>query len=160
MSVGITYEEVLAEYEVLYQLFRTGRMEPFNNVYIRKAYKLGDMMPSKMSITKQFRLIRSGHRDMIPREPCPDESDYIAVITLLNSNNGNIKPYEFKIAADGSFLYRIPFEYNKQPIQKWVKYIRRWLAEFKGMEGIRAQWRCDTIKQELLEKTLLRAEWD
>jgi CMP-2-keto-3-deoxyoctulosonic acid synthetase len=100
---------------------------------------------------------------MIPREPCPDESEYVAVITLLNSDNGNIKPYVFKLKPDGSFLYRIPFEYNKQPIEKWVKYMRRWLADFEAMEAIRAQWRCDTIKQELIEKTWVRAdslEWD
>lgn len=156
MPFGLTYEEVLAEYE----LIRTGRMEPFNNVYIRKAYKAGDMLPSKMSLIKQFRLLRNGRRDMIPREPCPDESEYVAVITLLNSNNGNIKPYVFKIKADGSFLYTIPFEYNKQPIKKWVGIIRHWLADFEGMEGIRAQWRCDAIKQELLAKTWDMVEWD
>jgi len=156
MSVCLTYEEVLPEYEVLKAVFLTGHMEPFNNIFIRKAYKLGDMMPSKMCWSRQFNLILSGRRNMIPREPCPDESKYIAVITLLNSNNRNIKPYEFKIARDGSFLYRIPFEYNKQPIEKWVKYIRRWLAEFEAMEGIRSQLRCDTIKQELIEKSWAR----
>jgi hypothetical protein len=96
------------------------------------------MLPSKLSLIKQWRLIQLGRRNEIPREPCPDESEYVAVITLSNSHNGNIKPYTFKIKEDGSFLYRIPFEYNKQPIEKWVKYIRRWLVNIEGMEGIRA----------------------
>jgi hypothetical protein len=161
MSLGLTFEDVLSQYEILRLVFHTGKKDPFDSLCIRRAYKDGDTFPSKLPFTQQFRLIQSGRSNLITREPCPNEGEYIAVITLLNGYKKNIKPYVFKIKADGSFLCSIPFEYNKQPIKKWIKYIHRWIADFECMSGIRAQLRCHAIKQELIEKTWInQLEWD
>lgn len=154
MSVFVTYETLSAEFDILQAVFESGRREPFTSISMRRAYAAG---ASTVELTT---LNRKRHLAGLPlkRTPLPDESDYVAVIKLSGSTyygNSMVRDYVFKIREDGCFAYNIPFEYSKQSIGKWVKYIGRWLNGMEALSGLRQQERCRSITLELLGKTPL-----
>ena len=152
MSIITTYEQILEEFDLIKTLFESGRKEPFTSINIRRAYLAGPNRNAILSSNTRRRILLGLSVKYIPY---PDESEYIAVITLSGYSywgKTNVRDYVFKIKQDGSFVYNIPFEYSKQSIGKWVKYIGRWLNEIESMSGIRQQLRCRTIEMELKER--------
>ena len=146
MTAELTFEELSSEFHLLNEVFNSGRKEPFYSIVIRRPYKDGYKY---MTLMENLRRKQKG----LPLKNLEyieyKESEFIAVITL----GGVVKPYEFKIKPDGSFVYNIPFEYAKQSIGKWVKYISRWLNSLNTFSAIRQQIRCLKIRRELIERT-------
>jgi len=138
MSVELSYEAIAAEFDLLRAVFESGWKDPFRFIELQR--------PSRYCNLKNN-----------------DESHYIAIITLSGGYDyrvGFVKEYQFKIRADGCFVYNIPFEYAKQSIGKWVKYVSRWLNEIESFSGLRQQARCLVISQELMIRTLALEKMD
>jgi hypothetical protein len=146
MPIGITYAEVASAFDALQGIFESTRKEPFYSINLRKAFT-EPFAPSTMA--NRRRQLSGLPLKLVDYK----ESDYIAVIILTGGSM--VHPYTFKIKADGCFVYNIPFEYSKQSIGKWVKYISRWLNESDCYTVIRQQMRCSKIKRELIQRTLV-----
>lgn len=146
MSVKITYEQLHEEFDLLKATFESGRKEPFTDIIIRRAYAPGSYQP--LSLNNKRRLTKG-----LPIHPTenPDESEYISVITLTGYSSWNtskVRDYVFKMKDDGCFVYNIKYEYSRQPISKWIKYITRWLNSIDSFSGLRQQQRCKKIQME------------
>jgi len=148
MSVKITYDQLKEEFDLLEAVFESGRKEPFTDIIIRRAYAPGSYQP--LSLKDRRRLIKG-----LPVRPTenPDESEYIAVITLTGYSSwhtSKVRDYVFKMRDDGCFTYNISYEYSRQPIAKWSTYIARWLNDIESFSGLRQQQRCRKIQMELM----------
>lgn len=118
----LTYDEICQSFEQLRRDFHSKSAMPFYRIDIRPATKLGERQPLTMTNFKR----RLNGLPLKLGNLLPDESEYIAVITLECWTTG-IKPYTFKIRPDGAFLRVIPFEYKSQPIGKWTKFINNFI---------------------------------
>ena len=133
----------MSSFDDLKALFRTWSTAPFTGIYFRAPYKKGEVL----SLT--FDQLR---RRPVVRTLAPDESEFIGVITL-SAIAIKDKSYVFKLRKDGSIVYQIPFEFDKQPIQKWVKLIMRWFHSSYLLEPLRRRQQFNLIKEELMMKT-------
>ena len=138
----------MSSFDDLKALFGTWSTAPFTGIYFRTPNKKGDLLP--LTFDQMRSLIRGGLP--VVRQLAPDESDYLGVITL-SATNINGKSYVFKLRKDGSIVYQIPFEFDKQPIQKWVKLITRWFHSSYLLAPLRHRQQFDLVKEELMMKT-------
>lgn len=143
------YKEIEQDFAALKEVFDNGRKEPFNYISIRRPFD-GSLVPA-------FRTLLEIHRGVVPRlVQMPDETDYVAVIELshcgFNVRNKQVSPYRFKIRKDGAILRHVPFEYDKQPIEKWIKYIQNWMWNSSVLSEMRCRNRCFAVKEELISK--------
>lgn len=145
--IKLSYEEIYDSFANFRKDFFSKPIEPFYNIEIRPAYKKG--ATGLMTVTNYKRWLRG--LPYIHGPLLPDESEYIAVI-CVSGVGPNIKPYTFKIRDDGAFMYSIPFEYNKQPISKWVKYMNNFIRSLPTFGPYyRQQMRTSAFKHELIQ---------
>jgi len=150
MLVNLTYKELHESFPEMEAVFAKASCNPFNNIAIRAAYMKGQRQMTFTNLVKKRRGLPYN-----PGKELPDESEYVAVITLSNVNcwdgtQYTVKPYEFKIREDGAIYYKIGAEYYKQPISKWVKLISRFICNLPSIGPyLRQLERTDAFKHEL-----------
>ena len=138
----------MSSFDDLKALFRKWSTAPFTGIYFRAPYKKGEVL--SFTFDQRRSLIR--RRLPVVRQLAPDESEFIGVITL-SAIAIKDKSYVFKLRKDGSIVYQIPFEFDKQPIQKWVKLITRWFHSSYLLAPLRHRQQFDLVKEELMMKT-------
>jgi len=138
----------MSSFDDLKALFKTWSTAPFTEIYFRTPNKKGDFLP--LTFDQIRSMMRSGQP--VVRTLAPDESDYLGIITLIGSAAKG-KTYVFKLRKDGSVVYKIPFEFDKQPIQKWVKLISRWFIGSYLLDPLRHRQQFALVKEELMMKT-------
>ena len=145
------YKEIEGNFAALKEVFYNGRKEPFTDICIRRPFD-GSVLPPYRNICerREYDKYVRLHGVAPPLVKTPDETDYVAVITL--SGYKNVKPYVFKIRKDGAILRQVAFEYDKQSIEKWIKYIQRWMLDSYAFSELRCRNRCFQIKEELMSR--------
>jgi hypothetical protein len=156
MLVNLTLKELQESFGDLEAVFKKASVAPFNNISYRPAYMKGQRQMTFTNLVKKHRGLPYN-----PGKELPDESEYVAVITLSHVFNGygpyhhNVKPYEFKIREDGAIYYKIGAEYYKQPIAKWVKLISRFICDLPSFGPyLRQMQRTEAFKHELICRSL------
>lgn len=142
----LTYEEIFESFAQIRTDFHSKSIEPFYQIDIRPATNLGARQP--LTITNFKRWLNG----LPPKvgQLLPDESEYIAVITLECRTTG-LKPYTFKIRPDGAFLRVIPFEYKSQPIGKWTKFINNFIQNLPSFGSyLRQVYRTRLFRDDLI----------
>jgi len=130
----------------LLRVFANASHLPFSKIEYRAAYKKGQRCTSFDNLLKK--------QQGLPYNPgklLPDESEYIAVITLSAEFSSSVLPYVFKVRPDGDLVYDMTFQYVKQPICKWLKLITRFVDSLPCFRQVN---RTMAFKHELLQKTL------
>jgi len=154
MLVKLTFKELQECFGEMEAVFAKASVTPFNKISYRPAYMKGQRQMTFNNLMKKHRGLPYN-----PGKELPDESEFVAVITLSHVFDGhgpyhhNVKPYEFKIREDGAIYYKIGAEYYKQPIAKWVKLIGRFVCNLPSFGPyLRQMHRTDAFKHELCSR--------
>jgi len=157
MPFNLTFGEIFTHFRFMVTAFlNLKNTTPFEHISCRPPVKDLDTYTSHSRRLEKYNLPYT-----IP-DTFPDESDFVAIITLSSNKlwrcaDRNDKFYEFKIRADGSIYFEPSYYYVKQPRDKWLRLVDTFILNLPMFgKFLRHMKRTDIIKQELIASVFKR----
>jgi hypothetical protein len=155
MPVSLTYGEIADEFSKMQQIFRDSNPKPFVNIVCRPAHEAGKREWRVQDLINRRRGLPYRNGVLLP-----DESEYVAVITLstdlLYPTSRTVPAtdsYVFKIRPDGAVCCSPVKRFYKQSPEKWLNLISKFIT---GLPFGTVQ-RQSLIKESVLEELVMVA---
>jgi hypothetical protein len=124
MSISLTYGEIADEFPKMQKIFHESNPKPFVNIVCRPAHEAGKREWRVQDLINRRRGLPYRNGVLLP-----DESEYVAVITLSTSRTvPATDAYVFKIRPDGAVCCSPVKRFYKQSPEKWLNLISKFIT--------------------------------